>query len=108
MLSCDEEDIEIRTECAAYVGKQEVDRVERDRSEALGRLVSLPRFGHIAHPSADGITLSQEKNAADDRRDRQRSTDAEIAPEVDLDAFRRGALGHDQIGHRPEQREVAR
>jgi len=60
VLSCDEEDIEIRTECAAYVGKQEVDRVERDRTEALRRRVSLPRFGHIAHPSADGISSSQD------------------------------------------------
>ena len=108
MLSCDEEDIEIRTERAAYVGKQEVDRVERNRTEALGRRVSLPRFGHITRPGADGISLSQEENAADDRRDCQRSADAEIAPEVDLDAFGRGALGHDQVGHRPEQRKVAR
>jgi hypothetical protein len=51
--------------------------------------------------------LSQEESADDDRRDCQRSADPEIAPEVDLDVFGRGALGHDQIGHLPEQREVA-
>jgi hypothetical protein len=46
--------------------------------------------------------LSQEENADDDRRDCQRSADAEIAPEVDLDAFGRGAEGSSKLDLRDE------